>query len=274
MARADFSKSTKLDLGVRVNFKCVYPGCDRVTHGPTISGDRVISIGVAAHDVAASAGGPRGDATLTPEQIRAYENGAWLCATDATLVDRDPRSFPVGTLPAWQQAAELRASKAMYIAPISTHASTQEVCSRLSAFLREARKVRITLYSIGRENTSFSRESIREIWSFVDNCSGPMWKPTHPLHSLHPHTVSIQNGAIEALRGIYEEVTDRNRWELDEYGHQYQLRRLVSPFRNSITDEQRTGVDFVYSCFERYQRHIDELRIYERGEGHTVYSNF
>jgi len=274
MARIDFTKPTKLELGIRVNFKCVYPGCDRVTNGPTAAGDRVISIGIAAHDAGASPGGPRSDPALTPEQIRAYENGAWLCATDATLVDRDTRSFPRGTLSGWQSAAENRASRAMYVAPISTHASTQEVCSKLSAFLTAARKIRFTLYSIGKENTTFTRDSIREAWTFIDNCSGPRWKPTHPLHSLHPHTVAIQNEAIGCLKAIYDEVTNRDCWELDEYGHQYQMKQLVSAFRPTLTEAQQIGIDRIYSCYERYLRHIDELKTYEKGEGHNIYSTF
>lgn len=274
MARIDFTKPTKLELGIRVNFKCVYPGCDRVTNGPTVAGDRVISIGIAAHDAAASSGGPRSDPSLTPEQIRAYENGAWLCATDATLVDRDTQSFPRGTLSSWQSAAENRASRAMYVAPINTHASTQDVCSKLSAFLAEARKVQFTLYSVGKENSVLTRDSIRDAWTFADRCSGHSWKPTHPMHSIHPHTVAIQNQAIGCLKAIYAEVNNRNLWQLDEYGYQYQLKRLGNTFRPTLTEEQRTSIDNIYSHYERYWRHIDELRTYERGEGHNIYSTF
>lgn len=274
MARIDFTKPTKLELALRVNFKCVYPGCDRVTNGPTAAGDRVISIGIAAHDAAASPGGPRSDASLTPEQIKAYENGAWLCATDATLVDRDPQRFPRGTLSRWQEEAEARASNAMYLAPISTHASTQEVCSKLGAFLTEARKVHFVLYTFGKENTTFTREAIAAARNFIGLCSGYAWKPTHPMHSIHPHTVAIQNQAIACLKTIYDEVVNRERWELDQYDHQYQMKRLNSPFRSTLTEDQQSGIDTIYSCYERYLQHIDELRSYERGEGHKIFSMF
>jgi hypothetical protein len=274
MPRIDFSKPTKLLLAQRVNYKCVYPGCDRVTNGPRRDLKRVISLGHAAHDAPASSGGPRSEEMLTPEQIRAYENGAWLCASDATLVDRDPRSFPLGTLPRWQHEAELRASNAVYLAPISTYAGTAEVCGRLEEFLVAARGISLVLYAHRRENTVVRRDDINKMWTLVKQCSGPNWHPNHPMHSLHGHTVAIQNQAISCLKSIYEEVTNRTRWTQNEYGDEYYLKRAGPPLRPTITQDQMDGLDHVYSCYQRYLDHLSDLRKYAKGEGHNIFSTF
>lgn len=274
MTRIDFSQPTKLSLAQRVNFKCVYPGCNRITHGLRRDLEKVINVGNAAHDAAASSGGPRYDDKLTPEQIRAYENGAWLCATDATLVDRDPISFPLGTLPKWQRDAEMRASDAVYLAPISTYAGTSEVCGRLSKFLAAANEISLVLYMHHRENTVIPRDVINKMWGLVKKCSGPLWNPNHSLHSLHNHTVAIQNQAIDCLENIYTEVTDRTRWTQNEYGDEYYLRRTGTSFRPSVTQDQLDGVNHVYACYERYKLHLSDLRKYANGDGHNIFSTF
>lgn len=94
------------------------------------------------------------------------------------------------------------------------------------------------------------------------------------MHSIHPHTVAIQNQAIGCLKSIYDEVSNRNRWQMDEHGYHYEMKRLVSPYRSNLTEEQNLGIDLIYNCYERYLRHMDDLRSYERGEGHSVYTSF
>lgn len=69
--------------------------------------DKVDVTGRAAHITAASPGGPRFDASLTPQQRSSAENGIWLCADCADLVDKDSgRSFPVEVVRGWKMAAE------------------------------------------------------------------------------------------------------------------------------------------------------------------------
>jgi tetratricopeptide (TPR) repeat protein len=71
----------------------------------------VISIGVAAHITAASPGGPRYDANLTPEQRSHPDNGIWLCQSCAKLIDNDPERYTVAVLREWKVSAEERALK-------------------------------------------------------------------------------------------------------------------------------------------------------------------
>jgi hypothetical protein len=64
---------------------------------------------VAAHITAASPGGARYDADLTPEQRKDARNGIWLCQNCAKLVDNDDVQFPVEYLRAWKTMREIEA---------------------------------------------------------------------------------------------------------------------------------------------------------------------
>src|SRR2546427_2219489 len=104
--RDDFTSATRELLAKRVGFKCSNPGCRQPTSGPQADPSGAVNIGVAAHITAASADGPRYDATLTPEQRREADNGIWLCQTDAKLVDNDAVRYTVPSLRAWKAQAE------------------------------------------------------------------------------------------------------------------------------------------------------------------------
>lgn len=58
---------------------------------------------------AASRGGPRYDASLTPEQRQDADNGIWLCQNCAKLVDNDQTRYPVEVLRDWKTRAEASA---------------------------------------------------------------------------------------------------------------------------------------------------------------------
>jgi hypothetical protein len=79
-----------------------------MTVGPsTVSPDKAVVTGRAAHVTAARKGGPRYDKTLTPEQRKSADNGLWLCADDADLVDKDSgKAFSVKQLRSWKRGAE------------------------------------------------------------------------------------------------------------------------------------------------------------------------
>lgn len=109
--RDDFSAATKRTLAQRVAHRCSRSECGAVTAGPTAQSAGVVSVGVAAHITAASAGGPRFDPTETAAQRRGIENGIWLCQTCATLIDRDPERFTVSVLRVMKALAEDRALK-------------------------------------------------------------------------------------------------------------------------------------------------------------------
>lgn len=87
MARVDFSSKTKEIIAGRSGYRCSFPNCDRATLGPGATTHETASIGVAAHIFAASSGGPRGTGGLTWDELSRPENGIWLCANHARVVD-------------------------------------------------------------------------------------------------------------------------------------------------------------------------------------------
>ena len=85
------------------------PSDQRTSDGPT----GVVNIGVAAHISAASAGGARYEADLSPEQRADSSNGIWLCQTCAKLIDNDSTRFTCAVLEGWKRAAERAAAAAL-----------------------------------------------------------------------------------------------------------------------------------------------------------------
>jgi len=117
-ARDDFTTKTKDRLAHRAGHRCSDPACRVLTSGSTKgSADGVINVGVAAHITAASPGGPRYDATLSPDQRRSADNGIWLCATHGKMVDDDEGHFTVEQLRRWKRTAEERAHEEVGRAP-------------------------------------------------------------------------------------------------------------------------------------------------------------
>lgn len=104
--RDDFDSKTKETLGRRVGFLCSNPQCQCATSGPHSNPANAVNIGVAAHISAASPGGPRYDAGLSPEARKHITNGIWLCQSCAKLVDNDVASFPSEKLRKWKDSAE------------------------------------------------------------------------------------------------------------------------------------------------------------------------
>lgn len=76
--RDDFSWKTKEELAKRVAYKCSNPQCRKPTIGANESSNGIVSVGEAAHICAASQGGKRYDANMTPEERTSTDNGIWL----------------------------------------------------------------------------------------------------------------------------------------------------------------------------------------------------
>jgi hypothetical protein len=86
--------------------KCSNPNCRKPTSGPHTDSNKHVNIGVAAHIVAASPGGPRADQAITKEELRAPENGIWLCQSCGKLVDSDDPRYTADILREWKRLAE------------------------------------------------------------------------------------------------------------------------------------------------------------------------
>lgn len=107
--RLDFSKKTKDTLAKRVGYMCSNPDCQKLTIGPNEKDDKSSSIGVAAHIIAASNGGPRANSRASELEIKGIDNGIWLCNNCSSLIDRDETKYTSELLKSWKKTAELYA---------------------------------------------------------------------------------------------------------------------------------------------------------------------
>jgi hypothetical protein len=96
--RDDFPEQVKRALSARVGNLCLNPDCRALTSGPHDDAAKAVNLDLAAYVTAAAPGGPRYDASVTPEQRAAAENAIWLCQNCAKLVDNDPSRFSVDLL--------------------------------------------------------------------------------------------------------------------------------------------------------------------------------
>ena len=108
--RDDFTQAVKNVLMGRVANRCSNPACRAATSGPGLEPDSFSNIGVAAHITAASPGGARYDASLSPVARSSVANGIWLCQNCAHLVDVDETSYPTELLQRWKAEAEDQAA--------------------------------------------------------------------------------------------------------------------------------------------------------------------
>ena len=91
--RDEFNEDVKRTVAERARYLCSRPSCRAFTSGPRMDSTKSLNVGVAAHITAASPGGPRYDAALTPEERRHVDNAIWLCQTCGKLVDNDEGRF-------------------------------------------------------------------------------------------------------------------------------------------------------------------------------------
>lgn len=106
--RQDFPPAIREAISKRASYICSNPNCRRFTLAPSENEpEKFILIGEAAHITAASPGFARYDGTLTKEQRTSAENGIFLCASCATMIDKNQGAdFPVELLKKWKREHE------------------------------------------------------------------------------------------------------------------------------------------------------------------------
>lgn len=219
MGRNNFSPLTKLQLAAAAGYHCVRPGCNQRTHLYNQAEGKMVHIGVAAHDAPASNFGLRADNDLSPEQISAYNNGAWLCRSCATLVDIVQSNYPVGTLPEWQlQASQALAVQVMSPVP-PQHINYTDALQRAKNFLKDVGKIK---YEGGRGSLFVPMLTKSEIERLLSVCNYLL--PLNPLSTLYTHTVNIQKRMLDDLRSVRSEITNGQTWYcVNNYPGGYQL---------------------------------------------------
>ncbi|MDF3341684.1 hypothetical protein P3H80_29980 [Mycolicibacterium septicum] len=80
----------------------------------------------AAHIIAASEIGPRGDGTVSAEDRGAWSNLLLLCANCHTLVDKSPATYPVDLLLNWKRSRIDKTEQALGIASFASRKEAWE----------------------------------------------------------------------------------------------------------------------------------------------------
>ena len=106
--RDDFDSKTIDALAKLASYICSNPDCRALTICPSdVNIEKYLYVGKAAHITSAAINGPRYDATLTQEQRVSIENGIFLCATCADMIDKNNGAdFSVDQLKQWKSQHE------------------------------------------------------------------------------------------------------------------------------------------------------------------------
>ena len=131
--RDDFTKKTVELLARRAGGKCSMCQCS--TWGPNDRPYSATNIGQAAHIAAAAPGGPRYDATMSPEDRSSISNGIWLCSNCHSKVDSNVVTYTTERLKKLKYEAESRAKKELGVAKPTPHIVSGQDSFRKSLWL-------------------------------------------------------------------------------------------------------------------------------------------
>ncbi len=88
--RDEFSPRVRDALAKRASYICSNPDCRSITVAASAADpEKFLYVGKASHITAAAPGGPRYDPLLSEEERSGANNGIFLCATCADLIDRN-----------------------------------------------------------------------------------------------------------------------------------------------------------------------------------------
>jgi hypothetical protein len=106
--RDGFSAAVTNALARRAYFICSNPDCRALTLCPSDEDPtKSIFVGRVAHIIAASPGGARYDASLTPKERGEITNGIFLCTVCADMIDKNNAlDFPADMLRRWKSSHE------------------------------------------------------------------------------------------------------------------------------------------------------------------------
>lgn len=208
MSRAEFPQPVKRDLAALAGYHCVR--CHRRTHLYSVEHGRHLHVGNAAHISAAAPGGPRYEEALTPEQRKAHENGAWLCAWCARLVDVFEREFPPELLREMQASAERRIRGEVFATDPRVQPTPQQVASAVAIFLHRLRDIGFMPWH------AVDGRTLQAAHRLISDCA--YLAATNPLCAQLPIAVAQQERIVEALRLLCNEIQHGGGWGYSELG--------------------------------------------------------
>ena len=148
--RNEFKKNTREQLMIRAGLRCSNPFCRKMTVAFDPEIGKTISIGEAAHIVAAIKGGPRNDGRpeYNSKYIKSINNGLWLCSNCHSMIDKpgNEEKYSVELLHQWKNEAE-----SIYINQISKprldfiNSIKEDVIGRVDFKFEEASGLQIAL---------------------------------------------------------------------------------------------------------------------------------
>jgi len=164
--RDDFYKKDKDILAKRAAYICSNPKCRKMTIAPSSEdSQKFCSIGNAAHITAASEGGARYDSNISSEERKSINNGIFLCANCASMIDKNlGKDFSVELLLEWKNKHELWIGKNLNKSLPDTTPLKTEMLANFASQLLQLHRTRTQKSDINLE--SFRRD-IAKIGIFV-----------------------------------------------------------------------------------------------------------
>lgn len=177
--RYGFSKSIRRQAIVTTGLRCAMPFC-RAPLAPFQRSGKFLELGPwISHINAAASGGPRWDAALSPEAVRAQGNTLATCPSCGALIDKYPDSFQTEELTTIREEAIARASWKVERNLMSLGASLLEAKTKVDirhAFWKEGynraatRQIRVTIGAFCADERQRIMETIsRCLLDSIDN---------------------------------------------------------------------------------------------------------
>ena len=224
MTRDNFTEATKRRLSEEVDHHCVFPGCRLLTSIPHPRGWGRLVVSQAAHLSAAAKNGPDYDPDLTPEQRRALENGANLCATHARQIDVARDRYPLEMVRAWQRKAVEDLRRNLGQPPFVALADRRQVVSAVENFLTRLNRCPRMV------KARYAGSDVQELYEFLRACgwSFPTYAPgtgdsftaSNPLHAGDVYASTIQLSILQNLAAFrWELVRADGSWTRDAYDY-------------------------------------------------------
>lgn len=212
--RADLPVAERNLLFADSGNQCAFPGCPTRLIEPGGMSGKAVSIGEAAHIVASSRQGPRGDVPLSDEERdKRASNRVLLCPTHHTVVDEQPVVYTVAVLRQMKEDHERRFRRRAEPVEAPLELTSERLHSSLlpvvglpvcveSASLRDPTLTEGQLAS----SLTYPKGSKGVTFPFIAR-DGRLWTFSHLRQHQHPFG-SLINSDIEAIDLVDLAATD------------------------------------------------------------------